>query len=64
MHLNLGTILQASEHEHPERVVLRLGDFTMTYAQLARAASRAGFASAVSSRATPSPSWSRTFPSS
>ncbi|MEZ4215070.1 MAG: long-chain fatty acid--CoA ligase [Myxococcota bacterium] len=38
MHLNLGTILQASEHEHPERVVLRLGDFTMTYAQLARAA--------------------------
>ena len=38
MYLNLGTILSASATAHPERTVLRLGDFQMTYAELDRAA--------------------------
>jgi len=38
MHLNLATILQASATDHPEHVVLRLGEFSMTYEELARAA--------------------------
>jgi len=39
MSLNLGTILSASAANDPEAVVLRLGDFTMTYGELHRAAS-------------------------
>jgi long-chain acyl-CoA synthetase len=38
MHLNLGTILQASAAERPEQAVLRLDDFEMSYEQLDRAA--------------------------
>ncbi len=38
MSLNLGTILAASSLERPGDVVLRLGDATMTYAELDRAA--------------------------
>jgi long-chain acyl-CoA synthetase len=38
MHLNLGTILQASAELRPERVALRLDDRALTYAELDRAA--------------------------
>jgi long-chain acyl-CoA synthetase len=38
MSLNLGTILQSSAAERPDSVVLRLGDFSLTYAALDRAA--------------------------
>jgi long-chain acyl-CoA synthetase len=38
MHLNLGTILQASTAIHPAKPVLKLNDFSMTYAELDRAA--------------------------
>ena len=38
MALNLGTILQAGAAEHPDRPVLRLGERTMSYAELDRAA--------------------------
>ncbi len=38
MSLNLGTILQASAHDRPERVAIRLGDAALTYAELDRAA--------------------------
>ena len=45
MSLNLGTILRASAARHAGRTVLRLGEYSMTYAQLDRAA--AGFAAAL-----------------
>ena len=38
MHLNLGTILGARARTQPDRVVLRLNDFAMTYGELDRAA--------------------------
>jgi len=38
MHLNLGTILQASADERPEHVALRLGERTLSYRELDRAA--------------------------
>jgi len=38
MHLNLGTILQASARQRPDHVALKLNDFKLTYAQLDRAA--------------------------
>jgi len=38
MSLNLGTILHASAAEYPDDVVIRLGDFAMTYGELDRAA--------------------------
>ncbi len=38
MHLNLGSILQASAQARPGHVALRLNDFSLTYAQLDRAA--------------------------
>ena len=38
MHLNLGTILQASATAHPANTVLKLNDFEMSYADLDRAA--------------------------
>jgi len=38
MHLNLGTILQATTSETPEATVLKLDDFEMSYADLDRAA--------------------------
>jgi long-chain acyl-CoA synthetase len=48
MSLNLGTILQASAEATPDEVVLRLGDFQMTYGQLDRAAR--GVAAALAAR--------------
>jgi long-chain acyl-CoA synthetase len=45
MSLNLGTILQASAQQDPDRTVLRLGEMSMTYAELDRAAR--GFAAAL-----------------
>ncbi|MEX2373890.1 MAG: long-chain fatty acid--CoA ligase [Dehalococcoidia bacterium] len=48
MSLNLGTILQASAHRTPDHVVMRLGEFAMTYAELDRAAR--GFAAAMCNR--------------
>jgi long-chain acyl-CoA synthetase len=38
MSLNLGTILQASAHKRPDQPVIRLGDASMSYAELDRAA--------------------------
>ena len=38
MHLNLGTILQASAAANPEETALKLDDFAMSYAELDRAA--------------------------
>ena len=38
MSLNLGTILQASSADHPDDVVLRLGDFALSYGELHRSA--------------------------
>jgi long-chain acyl-CoA synthetase len=48
MSLNLGTILQAGHDNHPDDVVLRLNDFSLTYAELHRAA--AGVAGALRER--------------
>jgi len=38
MSLNLGTILQASAADHPERAAVKLGDRALSYAELDRAA--------------------------
>jgi long-chain acyl-CoA synthetase len=38
MHLNLGSILQASAQARPDHVALKLNEFKLTYAQLDRAA--------------------------
>ena len=38
MHLNLGTILQSSAEERPDHVAVRLGERTLTYSELDRAA--------------------------
>ncbi|MEX1023129.1 MAG: long-chain fatty acid--CoA ligase [Dehalococcoidia bacterium] len=48
MSLNLVTILQASAHRTPDHVVMRLGEFAMTYGELDRAAR--GFAAALCNR--------------
>ena len=37
MSLNLGTILEATAADHPERIVLKLGDFSLDYGTLDRA---------------------------